>query len=116
MCALENRRYSISEVSQLVDVPVHLLRQWEARFPQLKPKRDRANRRYYLPAEIEIVTRIRQLLRDDKMTSQGAAKRLTAELRGEGAPQTNTEAANLIDTIETEARKMMDILDTYDHE
>ncbi|PCJ51216.1 MAG: transcriptional regulator [Candidatus Hydrogenedentota bacterium] len=116
MCALENRRYPISEVSEMLDIPLHVLRQWEARFPQLKPKRDQANRRYYQPTDIEILRRIKQLLHDDKMTTQGASKRLTAEMRGEGAPQTNSEAQELIDTIDTEARKMLDILDNYDHD
>ena len=116
MAILDKRRYKISEVSEIVDVPIHVLRQWESRFTQLKPKRDRGNRRYYMPEDIEIVRRIKQLLRHEKMTSQGAARRLTQELLGEGTPQTNAEALDIIDKIEAEARGMLDILDQYDRD
>jgi DNA-binding transcriptional MerR regulator len=71
MSALEDRRYRISEVSDLTEVAVHVLRQWEARFPQLKPKRDRSNRRYYMPADIGIVRRIKELVRHEKLTTHG---------------------------------------------
>ncbi len=113
MCALEDRRYSISEVSEHLDLPVHLLRQWEKSFPSLKPKRNRANRRYYTPSDISIITRIKQLVRTEKMTLQGAARRLSQELLGEGAPQTNEETLDIIDTIEAHARHALTKLDDY---
>jgi DNA-binding transcriptional MerR regulator len=92
MSALEDRRYSISEVSEHLALPVHLLRQWEKAFSQLKPKRNQANRRYYTREDIRIVERIKQLVRSEKMTFEGASQRLSQELRGEGVPQTNEEA------------------------
>ena len=112
MSDLDDRRYKISEVSDMIDVPEYILRQWENRFPQLKPKRNRANRRYYMISDIEIVKRIKQLLRHEKMTTEGAIKRLSRELHGEGRPQTNTEVVDLVDKIETEVREMMHILDS----
>lgn len=111
MAIQENRRYRISEVSDMVGVPSHVLRQWETRFTQLKPKRDRANRRYYLPEDVEIARRIKELLRNEKLTSKGASRRLSQELFGEGRPRTNREARELIDKIENEVRAMRDILD-----
>lgn len=111
MAIQENRRYRISEVSDMVGVPSHVLRQWETRFTQLKPKRDRANRRYYLPEDVEIARRIKELLRNEKLTSRGASRRLSQELFGEGRPRTNREARELIDKIENEVRAMRDILD-----
>jgi len=106
-----NRRYSISEVSELTEVAPHLLRQWEARYPQLNPKRDRANRRYFSADDIEIVRRIKVLVRHDKLTTKGAVRQLARELAGEGAPKTTTEATDLIDKIQAEARAALDILD-----
>ncbi len=106
-----NRRYAISEVSEQTGVAIHVLRQWEARFPQLKPKRDRANRRYYTEADIEIVRRIKQLLRHENLRTAGARKRLAQELIGEGRPKTNSEIVDLIDRIEAEARAILDLLD-----
>ena len=111
--ALEDRRYRISEVSELTSVSIHLLRQWESRFPQLKPKRDRANRRYYSVADIDLVRRIRQLLRHEKMTTDGARRVLAQELRGEGRPKTRREALALLDEVESEVRAMLDLLDSH---
>jgi len=114
MPLLDDRRYSISEVSEHLELPVHLLRQWEVQVPMLKPKRDRANRRYYRLEDIRVIQRIKQLVRDEKMTLQGAAKRIRQETLGQGAPQTNQEALELIDQIEEKARGVLNILDQYD--
>jgi len=106
------RRYKISEVSKEIGVPEHLLRQWEDRFPQLKPKRDRANRRYYLSADIQVARRIKELLRHDGMTTEGARKQLARELYGAGRPKTNQDVLNLIDQIEDEVRTVLHMLDS----
>ncbi|HRI88929.1 MAG TPA: MerR family transcriptional regulator [Candidatus Hydrogenedentes bacterium] len=105
------RRYSIGEVSELLDVPIHVLRQWESRFPQLKPKRDRVKRRYYLHADIEIARRIKQLTRHEKLSSEGARMRLTQELHIEGRPKTRKELLDLVDRIENDVRDLLDLLD-----
>lgn len=106
------RRYGIREVSELIEVPDYLLRQWEERFPPLRPKRDRAGRRYYLATDIEVARRIKQLLRYEKMTTEGARARLQQELQGEGRPRTRKEALDLIDKIETEIDALLDILES----
>ncbi len=108
---LEDRRYGIAEVSQLTGVHDYVLRQWEARFPQLKPGRDRANRRFYKPADIAVVRRIKQLLWHEKMTTKGARVRLAEELRGEGRPRTRQEALDILDKMEEEIRTMLDLLE-----
>jgi DNA-binding transcriptional MerR regulator len=107
-----DRRFTIGEVSEITDVPVHLLRQWEDKFPQLKPKRTRSNRRYYLAKDIEIVKRIKTLLRHDRLRVDGARIRLAQELHGEGRPRTQAEAIDLADKIQSEARAMLDLLDS----
>ena len=112
MCPSDIRHYAISEVSKIVDVPIHTLRQWEDRVTQLKPKRDRANRRRYTAEDIAIVRRIKQLLRHDGMTMEGVRIRLAEELRGEGRPRTRQEALDLLNKIEEEVLAMLDLLDT----
>lgn len=107
----ENRRYAISEVSELTAVSPHVLRQWEERYPQLKPKRDRANRRTYNTHDIEIVQRIQQLTHEEGMTTAGAKQRLAEELAGGSRPKTNRDVVELIDNIQSEARAIMEILD-----
>ena len=114
MSPLEDRRYGISEVSRTVDVPVHVLRQWEHRIPQLKPKRDRANRRYYTTDDIEIVKRIKHLIRKERLTTEGVAKRLRREKAGEGRPRDSREALEMLDQIEADVRGLLDKLDRID--
>jgi len=98
------RRHSIGEVSELTGVAPHLLRQWENKIPQLKPKRDSVQRRYYLDKDIEVVRRVCYLLRHEKLTLDGVRVRIAQELHGEGRPRTNREALDLLDEIEKEIR------------
>jgi len=107
----DDRRYAIGEVSAMTEVPTHLLRQWEAKFAQLRPRRTRSNRRYYTARDIEIVRRIKSLLRHEGMTIDGARIRLSQELSGEGRPRTNREAIDLADRLEAEVRALLELLD-----
>jgi DNA-binding transcriptional MerR regulator len=111
MATQEDRRYGIAKVSEMAQVEPHVLRQWEKRFSDfLKPSRDRAGRRYYLAADIAIIRRIKQLIRHEKLTTEGVKRRLTAELYGEGQPKTRQEMVDLLDAIEHEVRKALDLL------
>ena len=105
-----DKRYKIGKVSEMTGVAPHVLRQWEAKFPQLKPKRDRANRRYYTAADINIVRRLKTVLWHEKMTAKGARIRLAQELHGEGRPKTRQEAIEILDKLEDEVRAMLDLL------
>lgn len=63
---------TISEVAEELDVPQHVLRFWETRFPQIRPRKGAGGRRYYRPADIDLLRRIRKLLYDDGFTIRGA--------------------------------------------
>lgn len=106
------RRLRIGEVSEMTGVAVHLLRQWEEKIPQLKPKRDRANRRYYYEKDVAIIRRIKHLVRHEKMGLDGVKIRIAQELHGEGRPRTRQEAIDLVDRIEDEVRAMLTLLDS----
>ncbi len=105
-----NRRYSIGEASEMTGVPVHLLRQWETRYPQLRPHRTKTNRRFFFAKDIEIILRIKTLTRHEGMTGKGAKMRLTEELRGAVRPRTQGQARILVDKIIEEARTVLNIL------
>ncbi|MCF6287086.1 MAG: MerR family transcriptional regulator [Candidatus Hydrogenedentes bacterium] len=109
---LPERRLRISEVSEMTGVAIHLLRQWEEKIPQLKPRRNRANRRYYLEKDVAIVRRIKHLVRHEKMGLDGVKIRIAQELHGEGRPRTQQEAIDLVDRIESEVRSMLTLLDS----
>lgn len=65
---------TISEVSEALDVPQHILRFWETRFPQLKPLKRGGNRRYYRPADVAFASALKQLLHNDGYTVKGVQK------------------------------------------
>ena len=65
---------TIGELSQELGVAQHILRYWETRFPQLKPMQRAGNRRYYRPADVELVRRIHRLLNLEGYTVRGVQK------------------------------------------
>ena len=101
---------NISEVSDELGVKKHVLRFWEARFPQLKPMKRGGGRRYYRPADIHLLLGIRHLLQAEgysirgvqKILRQGGAedvKRIGRAQAGErGARARQQSAAQLRDT------------------
>jgi DNA-binding transcriptional MerR regulator len=64
--------YSISEVSKITDLEQYVLRYWESEFEQLKPAKNRAGNRIYTNREIKLILYIKQLLRDQRYTIEGA--------------------------------------------
>ncbi|MEM6594483.1 MAG: MerR family transcriptional regulator [Pseudomonadota bacterium] len=65
---------TISEVANWLDVPAHVLRFWESKFPQIKPVKRAGGRRYYRPADMELIGGIKKLLHDDGLTIRGVQK------------------------------------------
>ena len=49
---------TISEVSEFLETPAHVLRFWESRFPQIRPVKRAGGRRYYRPADVALLTGI----------------------------------------------------------
>ena len=65
---------TISEAAEELDVPQHVLRFWETRFTQIKPMKRAGGRRYYRPADVELLQGIRSLLYKDGYTIRGVQK------------------------------------------
>ena len=79
--ASEKLYYRIGEVEQITEVPAYVLRYWESEFKLLRPKKNPAGQRLYRPRDLELVQRIKALLYDERLTLEGAKKRLLAESR-----------------------------------
>ena len=79
--------FKISEVSVYLDLvnplskkPLnHILRYWEKEFRQLKPKKIN-NRRYYSTEQVEIIKKIKFLVKNKGMTISGAKKLLNLNI------------------------------------
>lgn len=67
---------TIGEVAEDLDVPAHVLRFWESKFPQLKPMKRGGGRRYYRPDDIALLRRISDLLYIQGYTIKGVQRLL----------------------------------------
>ncbi len=67
---------TISEVASELDIPQHVLRFWEGKFPQIKPLKRAGGRRYYRPEDVALLRRIRDLLYGEGYTIKGVQKLL----------------------------------------
>lgn len=90
---------TISEVSDELDVPQHVLRFWETKFTQVKPMKRGGGRRYYRPEDLALLSQIRDLLYTDGYTIKGVQKLLRekggkAEARESGAKEKRSPPAN----------------------
>ena len=65
---------TISEVASELDVPKHVLRFWEARFPQIRPMKRGGGRRYYRPEDLALLRGICHLLHAEGYTIKGVQK------------------------------------------
>ena len=69
-----NALRTISEASEMLDVPAHVLRFWETKFPQIKPLKRNGGRRFYRPEDVEILQQVKHLLYRQGFTIKGAKK------------------------------------------
>jgi len=78
---------SIGEVAKILNLVnkkkktlnTHTIRFWEKEFKQIKPKVLNGNRRYYNNETIEILKKVKYLLKDQGMTINGAKKVLNSD-------------------------------------
>jgi DNA-binding transcriptional MerR regulator len=65
---------TISEVAEWLGIQAHVLRFWESKFSQVKPVKRAGGRRYYRPADMQLIGGIKKLLHDDGLTIKGVQK------------------------------------------
>jgi DNA-binding transcriptional MerR regulator len=80
---------TIGEVADELDVPKHVLRFWEGKFPHIRPMKRGGGRRYYRPEDMELLRGIRHLLHAEGYTIKGVQK----ILREQGVDQVKAAAA-----------------------
>jgi len=61
------------------ELPTHIIRFWETQFKQIKPKILNSNRRYYDEKSINLLKKIKFLLKEQGMTIIGVKKILNGE-------------------------------------
>jgi DNA-binding transcriptional MerR regulator len=70
---------NIGEVAVELGVKKHVLRFWEAKFPQLKPMKRGGGRRLYRPGDVELLKGIRHLLQNAGYKIEGVQRLLREE-------------------------------------
>lgn len=70
---------TISEVGEELDLPQHVLRFWETRFPQIRPVKRGGGRRYYRPEDCDLLRGIKHLLYGEGYTIKGVQRILKDE-------------------------------------
>ena len=114
----DNNAYkTISETSKLLDIPSHVLRFWEKKFSNLKPKKSVGGRRYYSPSDLQILNSIKNLLYNKGYTINGAISYLDNQENNDSSEKElkkdNKEAVSKLDSILTSLNKIKKIIENY---
>ena len=107
---------TIGEVAKILQLrskkkgvlPTHTIRFWETQFKQIKPKILNANRRYYNEETINLLKKVKFLLKDKGMTINGVKK----VLKGEESLELDEMANNSIkaDNLKNKLNKISNII------
>jgi DNA-binding transcriptional MerR regulator len=73
--------FKIGEVSELLGVEPYVLRYWETEFPGLSPKKSGTGHRLYRRKDVELLLRIKHLLKEKRFTIEGARQSLQSEVK-----------------------------------
>ena len=84
----ESAYKTIGEVAKILKLqvnkkgilPTHIIRFWETQFKQIKPKILNSNRRYYDEKTINLLKKVKFLLKEQGMTINGVKKILNNEV------------------------------------
>ena len=97
---------TISEVSNEIDVPAHVLRFWETKFLQIKPLKRGGGRRYYRPEDVTLLKTIRQFLYSDGYTIKGVQRLLKDGLIKTASNQMDMERNSVSEAPEIEKESL----------
>jgi len=102
----DNKRFfRIGEVSRIIGVRPYVLRYWETEFPAIRPRRADSRQRIYQREDIETITEIKKLLHEEKLTIEGARRRLKASKETQ-----SISPGNLLKELKEELKQILKIL------
>ena len=99
-----NALRTIGEVSQIINVPVYVIRFWEKKFDLIKPIKRKGGNRYFDKSQISNLIIIKKLLHEDKYSIEGAKKALRENVFAEKEKQI------LVKEIRQVINKLKDLL------
>lgn len=107
MDTTDKRYYKISEVSEIVGLPMSTLRFWENYFTVIKPKRNDKGTRFYSPRDIETIRMISFLVKNKGMKLDAARDEIK---RNRDGVAKRFEAIEGLKNVRNELQKMIDSL------
>lgn len=102
---------TIGEVSDELDVPKHVLRFWEGKFPQLKPMKRGGGRRFYRPEDVTLLRGIHHLLHSAGYTIKGVQRILresgvdAVKNAAQGAAEAPASSGNSVSAPENSGKR-----------
>ena len=73
--------FRIGDVARLANIKPYVLRFWETEFPALGPKKSGTGHRLYRRKDVELLLRIKHLLKEKRYTIEGARQTLHSEAK-----------------------------------
>ena len=101
----DKRYFRIGEASRIIGVEPYVLRYWESEFSQIRPERADSNQRTYQRQDLENLLSIKKLLYEERMTIEGAKRRLKQE-----NDKKTTVDSKLLEDIKSELKEILDML------
>ena len=109
----EKLYYSMGEVTEMFDVEPSVIRYWCKQFTCLKPKRNAKGNRMFTPQDIELLKRIHHLLKDRRMTIEGAQKAMRK--RAIAAEENDSDMA-LLEQLQVVRAMLVEMRESIDEE
>jgi DNA-binding transcriptional MerR regulator len=112
----DERYYRIGEVSRIAEIPPFVLRYWESELPMLQPVKGRQGYRLYRQQDVDLVLKIKRLLRDEGFTLAGARRHLRDLENGVGleaaADSLNAETIDDGEAVQLNRKMLLDLRDS----
>ena len=105
---IEKLYYSIGEVADMLKVNTSLIRFWEKNFDIIKPHKNKKGNRYFTKEDIENLKLIYHLVKEQRMTLEGAQKKLSENKQAVSDNYKIVESLNSIKHMLLEIRDQLE--------
>lgn len=110
---VEKLYYSMGDVTEMFDVEPSVIRYWCKQFTCLNPKRNAKGNRLFTPQDIERLKRIHHLLKEKKMTIEGAKRAMSKRVV---AIEENDSDIALLEQLQTLRAMLVDMRESIGEE
>lgn len=99
--------FKMDEACRILQLPHYTLRYWEARVPSLRPVRLPGGHRRYTRANLETLLRLKDLMREGRMTLAGARRALQGERAQRSAQPSDAAATRVLRELRADLQDIL---------